>query len=135
MPRLLARGRRELPIARIQIRRLAPALLAAAAVTAAGCGENRSFVADYNKAVASLDVGATSQGDHASGFDHVATQLQAFRARISALKPPSDARGPFNRLLTAVDRYDADLHRVADASRSGNLGRLQKQTDRLAVDS
>jgi hypothetical protein len=115
--------------------RLALALLATAALAVGGCGEHRSFIAEYNKAVESLDLTPDPHDDPAGGFDRIASQLHAFRMRISALDPPSAAGAPFNHLLSAVDRYDADLRRAADATRSGDLGRLRHASNRLTHDT
>jgi len=120
------------------VRRLAPALLAAGALSVAACGESRDFIGGYNAAVGSLDLTPARPATHdgvAGDLDRIASQLHAFRVRLGALKPPSDARHQFTGLLAAVDNYDAELGRVARATRSGDLSRLQKESTRLAQDT
>lgn len=129
-------------------RRVAPALLAVALVTAAGCGgANGDFNASYKQVDGRLtglgqDVNASIHAAPGRPDTAIATEFAAFAARLDAIRstfakvaPPSADAADASRLSTSMGRASADLTGIARAARAHDTKAAQAAAQALVADS
>ncbi len=123
------------------------AAVAAIAVPVAGCGEDQSFIDDYNEATKPLqdlskDIGtslnsASSQSDEqvAAQFDKLANTSAEVNKNLAELDPPEDAKAGFDDLKAALTKGQKDLEAIAEAAKTGDVKAAQTAVAELGKDS
>lgn len=71
----------------------------------------------------------------AGEFSGYATQLQALKGRVDALKPPGDLRAKVTALSTALGKLVADLRRIGHAATVHDTTAAREGTQALIADS
>jgi flagellar capping protein FliD len=126
--------------------RLSLIAAAAAVAIAAGCGEDQSFIDDYNAATKPLQTlasdinsavgGTASKDDAALGkeFERLADETKKTNDKLDDLEAPDDAKAPFDDLKAALRKGEADLREVAAAAKKGDAQAAQAAVQKLSRD-
>jgi len=121
------------------------AVLAVGAL-AAGCGEDQTFIDDYNEATKPLQAladdinsavgGATTKDSAviAKEFRRLANATKKTNDRLDKLDAPDDAKADFAKLKAALRKGEADLREVANAAKAGDALEAGGAVGKLAED-
>ena len=126
--------------------RLSLIAVTAVLALAAGCGEDQSFIEDYNAATKPLQTlassintavgGAASKDDAAIAkeFERLADETKKTNDKLDELEAPDDAKAAFDDLKAALRNGEADLREVAAAAKKGDAQAAAAAVQKLSQD-
>jgi hypothetical protein len=128
------------------MQRLSLIAVIAAIALAAGCGEDQSFIDDYNAATKPLQTlassintavgGAATKDDAALAkeFERLADETKKTNDKLDQLDAPDDAKAAFEDLKAALRKGEADLREVAAAAAKGDPQAAAAAVQKLSRD-
>ena len=113
----------------------------AAALAAAGCGEDQEFIDDYNTAMKPLQdahreiAEGGAAGRDARSYRRLADESKKVNRDLADLEAPADAKADFERLRGALRKSEANYDDLAVAIQEDDILRIRSAQQELAEEA